>query len=104
MHEWIAGDAEAEVGLVRVLLMDLDPRPIGRLELGGRRFGWAFALHVAEQLLEPRQEVAVDPTTDAHDHPRRRVPAAEIVEECVSLRVLDGLLDRKSTRLNSSHG
>ena len=50
------------------------------------------ALHVAEQRLERREQVAFDLAADADDHPLRVVPAAEVVEERLARRAAHRLL------------
>ncbi len=77
------------VGLLRVHI-DLGSRR--RFEDGGRGLARLRRLQVAEQPLDVRTHVAVEPSRDPDDHSRRLVPAIQIAEEGLARCVPHGLL------------
>ena len=63
-----------------------------RQRLQRRRRRRLAGLQVAEQPLDLRAHVAFEPSADADDHPRRLVPALQVVEERLARRGAHGLL------------
>ena len=75
--ERVARDAEADVRLVGVLVVDAHARARRRARARPARARPSPSRrHVAEQLLERRDQVVADHARDADDHALRRVPVA----------------------------
>jgi hypothetical protein len=90
MLDRVARHAEDEmrlVGLLREHADTLAPMLAGRLGRAG-----LAARQVAEELRCAREGVVADLAGDADDHPRRRVPAVEVLHERLARRLADGLL------------
>src|SRR5207247_3553947 len=90
MLERVAADAEADVRLVRGLRVQLDRAVLAQLDRKRTARGRAF--EVAEERLEPLEEVVPDLAADPDREAVGLVPAAEIVEEGLARRRADGLL------------
>ena len=84
-------DPQADVGLVGILLVDVQLRLARPGELCGHRLAGAVPGHVAEQILETRDQTVADRPGDAHDQACRCVPVVEVVEERLAGRAANRL-------------
>src|SRR5438270_12374364 len=91
MCERVARHADAEVRLVRLLVMDLHARSVG-LNLRGRGLAGLGGRQVTEQLLDLRDRVAADVAAEADDHSLRLFPPVSVADEGVFIRVPDRFL------------